>query len=109
MSVSSGVPIPSCPSQQFVEAEIRRLPSGTKSRFRRLGLYDDLSQELHLAYYEAGDSPEQKRRAVHAASERLRYREILRRARREVPEDMAPAWCSEILYGERVSDEHENN
>lgn len=69
----------------------------------RLGLSQDLEQELHLAYYE-GQSEKfddtDTKKALHAAGERFRYREIVRRAKYEVPEEFAGAAYHSLMYGE---------
>jgi hypothetical protein len=94
------------PSTPFVEKELRRIPKSARIGFKKLGLLEDLKQELHLAFYQsqAPDSVEPTK-AMHAAGERFRYREVVRRARREVPEALAPRSYHTLVYGEPPEDD----
>lgn len=100
MSVHSCTPPePSLPSSLFVENELKRIPISSRITFNRLGLTEDLKQELHLAYYEnQGKDVSSVKRALHAAGEKFRYHEIVRRAAREVPESLSPEY-QRLVYG----------
>lgn len=91
------------PSYHFVKQELRRIPNSVRIGLRRLGLSQDLEQELHLAYYGRQSQNVDDvviRKALHAAGERFRYREIVRRAKHEVPEEFAGAAYHSLMYGE---------
>lgn len=91
------------PSHHFVKQELRRIPNSVRIGLHRLGLSQDLEQELHLAYYEKQSQKSNDagiKKALHAAGERFRYREIVRRAKREVPEEFAGAAYHSLMYGE---------
>ena len=90
-------------SLSFVKRELFRIPRGVRIGLRKLGLLEDLVQELHLAYYEAqakAAENEEVSKALHAAGERFRYREVVRRAQREVHEDFAGGAYHALVYGE---------
>lgn len=94
-------------SLSFVKQELRRIPRGVRIGLRKLGLFDDLLQELHLAYLQAKPKAAQSTdisRALHAAGERFRYHQLVRRAQREVPEDFAGRAYRALVYGESVDD-----
>jgi hypothetical protein len=98
----TGVPDPALTARDYVRQELKRIPLRTRTRLSQLGLRADLEQELHLAYYQkARERPTSValKRAIHAAGERLRYREIVRRAKYEVPEDLAGAAYHTLVYG----------
>lgn len=97
-------PIPSTP---FVEKELRRIPKSARIGFKKLGLLEDLNQELHLAFYQslAPENSGELAKAMHAAGERFRYREVVRRAQREVPEALAPRSYHTLVYGESPEDD----
>jgi hypothetical protein len=94
---------PLLPSLDYVKQELRRIPTAAKIRLNQLGFRADLEQELHLAYYEnikERPSPAALKRAIHAAGERLRYREVVRRAKYECPEELAGREYHLLMYGE---------
>jgi hypothetical protein len=89
-------------SLAFVKQELKRIPRGVRIGLRKLGLFEDLIQELHLAYFLAqkkATGASDINRALHAAGERFRYREIVRRAQREVAEELAGAAYHSLVYG----------
>jgi hypothetical protein len=101
-SHSSALPGQEVPSLPYTKRELRRIPSRTRERFRKLQLSEDLEQELHLSYYLAiareikGPALE---RALHAAGERFRYHNIVQPAKYEVPEALAGASYHRLMYG----------
>src|ERR1700690_2209673 len=100
-STIPGLPLPS--SISFVTQELRRIPRSVHIGLSKLGLSEDLAQELHLAYYESHptkDGGVAVKKALHAAGERFRYKEMVRRAQREVPEAFAGASYHSLVYGE---------
>lgn len=93
---------PYLPSDDFVKQELRRIPITARIRLGRLGFGADLVQELHLAFYKTvkeDPTPATIKRALHAAGERLRYREVVRRAKFEVPEELAGQKYHQLMYG----------
>jgi hypothetical protein len=104
-----GVLLPSLPSLPYVNQELKRIPSRTRVRLILLGLGEDLSQELHLAYLQSqaqGNDQMATRRAIHAAGERFRYHEIVRRAKYEVPEELAGTAYHRLVYGTEPEQEN---
>lgn len=96
------------PSLKFVQQELKRIPTAAKIRLNQLGFRADLEQELHLAYYlkiKERPTPEALKRALHAAGERLRYREVVRRAKYEVPEELAGSKYHQLMYGTPPNDD----
>ncbi|MDX6403867.1 MAG: hypothetical protein QOH70_1322 [Blastocatellia bacterium] len=111
-STPTGVSEPLLPSLDYVKKELRRIPTAAKIRLNQLGVRDDLAQELHLAYYEnirKRSTAAVLKRAIHAAGERLRYREVVRRAKYEVPEDFAGREYHLLMYGEEPGAASTNN
>jgi hypothetical protein len=101
-STPTGVPQPPLPSRDYVKQELRRIPIAARIRLNQLGFSADLEQELHLAYYlkiKDRPTPAALKRAIHAAGERLRYREVVRRAKYEVPEEFAGTNYHQLVYG----------
>jgi hypothetical protein len=99
----SGVPQPFLPSFDYVKQELKRIPIAARIRLSQLGLSADLEQELHLAYYliiKDRPTPTALKRTIHASGERLRYREVVRRAKYEVPEELAGRKYYLLMYGE---------
>ena len=112
MSTPTGSLDSALPSLQFVQQELRRIPTAAKISLYRLGFRADLEQELHLAYYEKikeRPTPEALKRAIHAAGERLRYREVVRRAKYDVPEELAGSKYHQIMYGTSPNDDSIDN
>ena len=109
-SHSSALSGPELPSLPYTKQELRRIPSRARARFVRLGLLQDLEQELHLAYYQAiagGVNGPALGRALHAAGERFRYRNLVRPAKYEVPEALAGASYHRLMYGAEPEDTNE--
>jgi hypothetical protein len=103
VSTPNGVPRALSPSFVYIKQELKRIPITVRVRLNQLGLGDDLEQELHLAFYEktaARATSAEVKRAIHAAGERLRYREIVRKAKYELPEDLAGHKYQLFMYGE---------
>ena len=101
-SAHSGIPYQKLASLPFVEQELKRIPLKTRRHLRNLGLGDDLEQELHLAYYKTladRAAVNTVRRALHAAGERLRYREVVRPTKYQVPEERAGDSYHRLVYG----------
>lgn len=95
------------PSLELVQQELKRIPTRARIRLNRLGFGADLEQELHLAYYlkiKERPAPAALKRAIHAAGERLRYREVVRRAKYEVPEELAGNKYHQLMYGTGPND-----
>lgn len=104
----NGVSDPALTSLHYVKQELKRISLRTKIRLKKLGLHADLEQELYLAYYNKvreRPTPAALKRAIHAAGERLRYREIVRRAKYEVTEDQAGPAYHTLVYGSNSSDQ----
>jgi len=102
-STPHGVPQPLLPSFDYVKNELKRIPISARIRLNQLGLSADLEQELHLAYYQKikeRPTPAALKRDIHAAGERLRYREVVRRAKYEQPEEFAGRQYHLLMYGE---------
>jgi hypothetical protein len=100
--IPKGIAEPPLPSLDYVKQELRRIPNRAKIYLKQLGFGADLEQELHLAYYEKireGPTPAALKRAIHAVGERLRYREVVRRAKYEVPEELAGRSYHLLMYG----------
>ena len=98
------------PSSDYIKQELRRIPIATRIRLRQLGMDCDLEQELHLAYYEKtrmSVTGAEIKRAIHAAGERLRYREVVRRAKYELPEEMAGHRYHLLMYGDDFNNDVE--
>jgi hypothetical protein len=111
ISAPNRVPEPPLPSLDYVNQELKRIPHRSQLRLTKLGVRSDLEQELHLAFYRAimsGSNPATLRRAIHAAGERLRYREIVRRAKFEVPEELAGSAYHQLMYGTYSDEEFDN-
>ena len=86
----------------FVNQELKRIPTKTKTRLKRLGVFEDLTQDLHLTAYQEfklNSEDDKVKRAMHAAGERFRYHEIVRRAKFEVPEELAGEKYHQYVYG----------
>ena len=99
----TGVSHPPLPSSEYVKQELKRIPIAARIRLNQLGFGADLEQELHLAYYlkiKDCPTPAALKRVIHAAGERLRYREVVRRAKYEVPEELAGRKYHLLMYGE---------
>ena len=102
MSTPRVVADPLLPSTDYVKQELKRIPVSARIRLNQLGFSADLEQELHLTYYEKikdRPTPAALKRAIHAAGERLRYREVVRRAKYEVPEELAGRKYHQLMYG----------
>jgi hypothetical protein len=98
----AGVPQPLLASSLYVKRELQRIPIAARIRLNQLGFSPDLEQELHLAYFKKiseAATPEALTRAIHAAGERLRYREVVRRAKYQVPEEFAGSKYHQLMYG----------
>lgn len=90
-------------SLSFVRRELKRIPRVVRIGLRKLGLLEDLEQELHLAFFQTASLTndfQEIARALHAAGERFRYREIVRRKEREVAEGFAGSAYHALVYGE---------
>ena len=106
-----GVLLPTLPSLPFVNQELQRIPGRTRACLIQLGLGGDLIQELHLSYFQSqaqGNTHVAIRRALHAAGERFRYHEIVRRAKYEVPEELAGAAYHRLVYGTEPGEDNTN-
>src|SRR2546427_472086 len=111
-SAPTGASQPPLPSLDYVNQELRRIPKAARIGLNRLGFGADLTQELHLAYYETvrkDSTPAALKRAIHAAGERLRYREAVRRAKYDVPEEFAGRKYHLLMYGEDPNQESMDN
>jgi len=112
MSTPTGSFDSALPSLKFVQQELKRIPIAARIRLNQLGFRADLEQELHLAYYlkiKERPTPAALKRAIHAAGERLRYREVVRRAKYEVPEELAGAKYHQLMYGTSPNDDSMDN
>jgi hypothetical protein len=106
-STQKGSSASALPSLELVQQELKRIPRGARIRLNRLGFGADLEQELHVAYYlkiKERPTPAALKRAIHAAGERLRYREVVRRAKYEVPEEFAGNKYHQLMYGTSPND-----
>lgn len=111
-SAPTGVPQPPLPSLEYVKQELNRIPRAARFGLNKFGFAADLTQELHLAYYDTirtQPAPAALKRAIHAAGERLRYREVVRRAKYEVPEELAGRNYHLLMYGEDLNQESTDN
>ena len=111
-SAPTGVSQPPLASLDYVKQELKRIPRAARIGLNRLGFGADLTQELHLAYYETirtEPTPAALKRAIHAAGERLRYREVVRRAKYDVPEELAGRKYHLLMYGEDPNQQSMDN